>query len=1064
MNNYLIAAFKKSLHPPGKARLLVIALLPFLAAGLCSNNATAATSLSYFQVQQQTITGKVTDKAGAPVAGASIQVKGTNEGTTTNSEGLFELKTGQQQVVLEVSFVGKKTQEVTVTDSKPLEIILEDDATMLSEVVAVAFGNQQRKTITSSITQVNTKVIQDRPVNNIASALQGQVAGVNITQGSGQPGANPSINIRGIGTLQSGTSPLIIIDGIPGTLSMINPNDVESISVLKDASASSLYGARAANGVVLVTTKKGKIGKAVISYSGYMGFQKPTELFKEASAYAYADAYNTALMYDAITSANPDFDASKKVFTQAELNGWKSGAVPSTDWRGALFDKDGFTHSHTINISGGLSNEGISVRNNASFGYLDQDGNIVNTKYQRYTLRDNAEIKWNKFTLALSLGIGYTKAKEPTSARVGNLGAIISAINRQRPVDSIKNSNGDWNITSTNDTRNPVRQAYEGGLQNSQVYNILANVNLGYQIAKGLDLKFTNGINYSDNTKDIFKNSLDWYNGTTSGPNSSLKESYKDVHYLQQLDLTYQKRFGDHSLNAILGGQQEFHTFRYLSGYREGYPNNLSGSLQLGPQTGINNNSIAYEWGIMGLFARVNYDYKKKYLLELNAREDGSSRLTPGSNWDFFPSASAGWRISEEPFMESLKPTLSELKLRASYGVLGNQNLPGDNNDLTLANYNQLYYSYQSLFGPASNSYFGPLYYIFGDQIYNPMMVIQDQNTGFTWERTKMLDVAIEGGLWNGMVNFSLGYFNKVTNAMLMTKKVSSVHGGKDYIANIGKMKNYGYEFELGLNKTTTSGFTIFANGNLTYLTNKILDLGGIDLAPSGNTKNTVGYPLNAYYIYENAGLLTKSEFLDPNYTLITGQKYGDQKIKDQDGNGIINASDKVMLNKSSTPRWLYGLNFDLGYKNFGIAGMLQGAADYYKYLGASVGYGFNSGYSITQWTIDHSYNPMADENNYSTRLPRTSVTNSINSTYPSTIFLFNSSYVRLKNLRVYYNLPGTVLEKLKLNNARFYVSGQNLFTLSKIPRDLGIDPEVSSATAGYPQVKIFTFGVDVSF
>ncbi|MCD2425286.1 TonB-dependent receptor [Niabella pedocola] len=1020
-------------------------------------------SLPYFQVQQS-IRGKVTDKTGAPIAGASVQVKGTNEGTVTNSEGAFELKSSQQNVVLEVSFVGKKTQEVTVTDNKFLEIVLEDDATMLSEVVAVAFGNQQRKTITSSISQVDTKTIQNRPVNNLANALQGQAAGLSVTVPSGQPGANPSINIRGVGTLMSGTSPLVIIDGIPGSLNMVNPNDVETISVLKDASASSLYGARAANGVILIVTKQGKIGKASVSYSGYVGFQKPTELFEEASAYGYANAYNTAIMYDAITRAKPDFDASKKVFTQAQLDGWQSGAVPSTDWRGALFDQNGFTHSHTINISGGVSKEDLSIKNNAAFSYLQQNGNVINTQYKRYSFRNNTEIKWKRFTLGSALSLGHTRSKEPTSIVVGGLSSIISAINRQRPVDSIKNANGDWNITATNDTRNPVRQAYEGGLVNTAGYNFTANVNLAYEIVKGLSLKFTNGINYTDNTQDAFKNTLVWYTGPPTSPNSSQKSSSKDVHYLQQLDLSYKTSFGAHNLSAILGGQQEYHTFKYLSGSRLDYINNSSGSLQLGSVDGINNSSIDYDWGIMGLFGRVNYDYDRKYLLELNFREDGSSRLSPGNNWDFFPSASAGWRISEESFMQRLKPTLSELKLRASYGVLGNQNLPGDNSDITQANINQLYYSYQSIFGPPTNSYWGQLYYVFGNQLIIPMAVIQDQNSGFTWERTKVLDVAVEGGLWNNMITFSLGHFNKVTDGMLMTKKVSAVHGGKDYIANIGKMRNYGFEFEAGFNKAIPSGFGFHANGNLTYMTSKILDLGGINLAASGVTKNTVGYPLNAYYIYRSNGLVTKSEFLDPNYTLLNGQKYGDQKIVDLTNDGIINPSDREMLNKSSAPKWLYGLNFDFNYKNFGIGGMLQGAAGAYKYLGASVGYGFNSGYSITQWTIDNSYNPLTDENNYNTRLPRVSVSNTINSNYSSNVFLFNASYLRLKNLRAYYNIPTSALSRIGMSNARLYVSGQNLFTWSKLPKALGIDPEVGSATAGYPQVKIFTFGVDVTF
>ncbi|MBN9298223.1 MAG: TonB-dependent receptor [Filimonas sp.] len=1013
----------------------------------------------YYQQTEKVITGHVVGKDGLPLVAVSVMVKGTKTGTSTDNEGKFTIKVNDDNAVLVFQSIGKKAVELKASNAA--NVVMEDEDNTLTSVILVAFGSQQKKNVTSSISQVNTKVMQDRPVNNLSSALQGQVPGLNVVSSSGQPGANASINIRGVGSLMSGTSPLIIVDGIPSSLSMVNPNDVESISVLKDASASSLYGARAANGVILISTKKGKLGKTVVNYSGYAGVQKPTELFKEADAYSYANAYNTALMYDAITRTNPTFNESRKVFTQQQLDGWKSGAVPSVNWRKALFDANGFTQSHNLTISGGLSNENVTVRNNASFGYLQQNGNVVNTNFKRVSFRDNGQIKWKRFSIDMNLGVTYTNSQEPTSVAVGGLSSIISAINRQRPMDSIKRANGDWNITATNDTRNPVRQAEEGGLSNTKNYNILANFILGYDLTKDVTVKFSNAVNYLTSNQDVFKNTLNWYNGETTGPNSSTKTDYTDIHYLQQLDFSYKKSFGDHNLNIIVGGQQEYHTYRSLMGYRQDFINNSSGSLQLGSATGLNNGSSYYDWGIMGVFGRINYDYKKRYLLELNAREDGSSRLSPGNNWDFFPSVSAGWRISEENFMASLKPVVSELKLRGSYGVLGNQNLPG----VPTGDINSAYYPYQSIVGGAVDpAYWGPLYYVFGGQLINPMTLTQDPNNKLRWERTAILDVAVEGTLFKNMINFSIGYFDKTTRGMLMTKYVSTVNGAKDYVDNIGKMRNSGIEVELGYNKTTASGFNISLNGNFSYISNKLLDLGGQNLVATGVNKNTVGYPINAYYLYINNGLVTKNEFLDPNYTLLNGQKYGDQKILDYNGDKLINASDKVMQNKSSTPRWMYGLNFDVSYKNFGIAGMLQGAAGNYLYLGASTGYGFSSGYGITNWTIANSYNPLVDENNYNTRLPRVSATNTINSAYPSTVFLFNASYVRLKNLRVYYTVPATATKKIGISNLRVYASGQNLYTLSKLPRDLGIDPEISSATSGYPLVKIWTFGVDVTF
>jgi TonB-linked SusC/RagA family outer membrane protein len=1014
--------------------------------------------------QVRKINGVVTDKNGEPIIGASIMVKGSKLGTITNVDGQFSIEVPNQSVLI-VSYIGYAPLNIVVENQKNLVVKMAEDSKALDEVVVVAFGTQTKQTMTSSVSQVSSKVLENRPTTNVLAGLQGQVAGVNITQSNGQPGQSATISIRGTGSINSGTAPLVIVDGIPGSMSMVSSDDVESVSVLKDAAACSMYGARAANGVVLITTKKGKLGKVSVSYSGYVGSQKPTELFQEADAYSYANAYNTAKMADAITPANTVYDPTKKVFTQAQLDGWKSGAVPSADWRGSLFSESGFTQSHSVNVAGGVSAEKVSIKNNLSFNYLQQKGNLVNTNYNHYGVRENGEVKWGKFTSGFTVGLSNAQTDAPVSF-IGDLGGIIGAVNRQRSVDPIKVF-GDWNTAGTKDTRNPVRQALEGGTSKTNLYNALANVNLAYEFIPGLVAKFTNGINYNNSSKDDFINSLLWVtahdaNGKATmtdltGPNSDTRTNYQDIHYLQQFDVNYRKSFGDHNLAVLVGGQQEFHTYNELGAKRSNFILNTSPSLQLGSADGATNSSVYYDWGIMGVFGRVNYDYNKKYLFEVNFREDGSSRLSPGKNWDFFPSFSAGWRITEEPFMKALKPVLSEMKLRASYGVLGNQNIPGANN-------NQYFYPYQAIIGPAAYTY-----YTFGGTMNNPMTVTQSPNNTFTWERTALTDLAVDGNLWKGLVTYSLGYFNKRTENMLMMTPVASTNGASSFVANVGSMRNYGFEFELGFNKTTTSGITISTNANLTYMTNELTDLGGKDLAASGVYRNMVGYPLNSYYIYQNDGYLTKAEFQNPATKLLKGQKWGDQKIKDVSGpngvpDGIITADDRVNTGKSSIPKWLFGFNFDVSYKGFGVAGMLQGAADYYKYLGGSVGYGFNSGYSTTQWTIDNSYNPLVDENNYNTRLPRLSTTNTINNNYPSDKFLFNCTYVRLKNLQFYYNLPTQVCNMIKVSNVKIYFSGQNLFTLSALPKALGVDPEIGSATGGYPLVRIATLGLNVKF
>lgn len=1011
------------------------------------------------------IQGKIIDINDEPLIGASVMVKGSKSGVVSGIDGRFSIR-AEAKSTLVISYLGYFPVEVKTNNSNNFIVRLTESVSPLDEVVVTAFATQEKQQMTSSVTQIKAREIEDKPNPNISAALQGLVTGVNITQGSGQPGQLASLLIRGMGSIQSETSPLVIVDGVPSSLSMVSNNDVESISILKDAAACSVYGARAANGVILVTTKRGISGSMILNYSGYAGFQQPTEIFQEADAYHFANAYNTALMHDALTASTPaspanvTFNENKKILNESELEDWKSGRVPSTNWRRTLFNQPGFTQSHALNISGGTKNNDIIFRNSFSFNYLQQLGNVVNTDYDRYSMRENGEIKWNKFTVSLLTGMTLSHKNEPTSVAVGDLWQIISSINRQRPVDPIKTAEGEWNMTATNDTRNPIRQVYEGGKRTIDSYNVLANIKLSYELNHDVSVNFTNGLNYLLSSTDAFKNRLTWYNGTITGPNSSFKSNFSNIHQLQQLDLNIKKNLDDYHFKVLIGLQNEYHTYKYFDAFKQDFVINNSSSLQLGSPEGAKNNSAGYEWALLGLFGRLNFDYQNKYLFEINFREDFSSRLSVGSKSDFFPAFSAGWMLSDEPFMRNLKHVLSEFKLRASYGILGNQNIPGDN-------INSMYYPNKPIIAPISDQY-----YVFGNTIINALSLVQDPNTDFSWEHTTITDIAVDGKLWNGLITYNLGYFDKKTSGMLMTQKVSTVHGGKDFVTNLGAMKNYGVEFEFGYNRIKSNGFLYNLSGNVTYMTNRITDLGGLNLAATGVTRNVVGHSLNSFYLFQSNELLTKEEFVNtPGELLLNGQKWGDQKITDIAGagtstpDGKIDVNDKVLMNKSSTPRWFFGLNFNFSYKNFGLSGLLQGAADYYRYLGGSVGYGFNNGYSTTQWTIDNSYNPFTDENNYETRLPRLSVLNTINISYPSNRFLFNSSYVRLKNMQLYYVISDEkITNKLRIKNFKFYLSGVNLFTFSALPITLGVDPEISSATSGYPLSRVVTLGVNVNF
>lgn len=1035
------------------------------------------------QERTVTVSGVVRSDSGQVLSEVSVIAKnsetGMSSGAITNEDGVFSfagLPAGGNYT-FNFSRVGYESHTTASYQLKPgagttVNVSLKATPNTLDEVVVVAFGTKRKSTLIESVTQVDDKIIKGRPVNNVVSALQGQVAGLSVISASGQPGIAPSFNIRGVGSVYSNTTPLIIVDGVPGSITLIDPNDIESISVLKDAAAASLYGALSGNGVILVTTKKGKLGKFAISYSGYVGWQQPTELFQEADAYNYANAFNEATMYDLLTPSNTNFDSSKMVFTLDQLNGWKSGAIASSDWRKALFTgNNGFTQSHYINLGGGLTHEDLTIKSNFSFGYLQQNGNVANTDYKRYSIRSNNEVKWKRLTTGLSIGLVMDDRNEPSSKAVGDFGAIVSAINRQRPVDSIQLWDGSWNITSTNDTRNPVRQALEGGYYNPRNYNIQMNFNVAYDLAKDLTLKYTTGLSYNLNEATQFQNQLAWYNGTTTGPNVSTMSNYSGRRNLQQLDLSYSKNIQKHHIDAIVGVQQDVYNYRSTTLSRSNFSNNNSNSMGLGDPSSQTNGSSQFKWILEGVFGRFNYDYDKKYMVELNFREDASSRLNPATNTDFFPSAAVGWRPSEEAFWAGLKEVFPEFKIKASYGALGNANVASATNDN-----NTQYYSYNSIIGNVYSNGLGyNLASVFDGTINSAFTLIQNPNNKLRWERTTMMDIAIDGSLLTPRLTYTIDYFNKRTNKMLFLQPVSDINGvtpkvgvgtTPTYVANVGSMYNKGIEVALGYSNRSEKGLSYSLNGNYTYLTNEILDIGNQNIPTTGVTKYAVNYPLNAYYLYVNDGLLTKDEFVNQSSVdpILTGQKWGDQRIKDISGDGKITADDKVLIDKSSTPKHLFGLNFDFNYKGFGIGGMLQGAADYYKYLGASVGYGFNSGYSITNWTIANSYNPILAPSDYNTRLPRVSKTNSINNTYPSTMFLFNSSYMRLKNLQVYYDLQANALQRLHMKNFRIYASGQNLFTWSKLPKALGIDPEISSATSGYPLVVIYTLGVNVSF
>ncbi|MFV0471619.1 MAG: carboxypeptidase-like regulatory domain-containing protein, partial [Paludibacteraceae bacterium] len=418
--------------------------------------------------------GKIVDAIGLPIANANILIKGTHYGSVSDTNGAFKIEAPYGTTLI-ISHIGYSTVHIKISEQENVTIRLTEVTNPIDELVVVGFGVQSEQDMTSSVAKVHSNIIKDKSSVNIMASLQGEISGINISQFSGKPGVMPNMMVRGSSSLLNSNKILTIIDGIPGSLSLLNPNEIESISILKDAASGSVYGARAANGVVLVTTKHGRAGELSVDYSGFVGGQRPTKIFQEADAYSYANAYNAALMYDAISSANTDFDKSKEVFSQKQLDDWKTGKIASTNWRKTLFSqKSGLLHSHSINIAGGIVGEETLLKNHFSINYFKQNGNVANTAYTRFGLRENGQLEWNKFTAAFIVGLSFANSEEPNSS-IGNLDKIINAVNRQRPTDPIKVYD-DWSILGSKDTRNPVRQALEGGKSEDDFYNVLANV------------------------------------------------------------------------------------------------------------------------------------------------------------------------------------------------------------------------------------------------------------------------------------------------------------------------------------------------------------------------------------------------------------------------------------------------------------------------------------------------------------------------------------------------------------------------------------------------------------
>lgn len=1028
-------------------RLQSVSMVLFLGT-LFSGTISTATAFganSFATTQQAGICkGLVKDATGESVIGASVVVKGTTNGTITDFDGNFSLDGIKKGDVIVISYVGYQTQEIKWNGS-PLNVILKEDSKTLSEVVVVGYGTQKKANLSGSVAMVDSKELENRPIQNVSSGLQGLMPGVAITGTNGAPGQDAGkIRVRGIGTLNE-AGPYILVDGIEtGTLSAVDPNDIESISVLKDAASAAIYGSKAANGVVLITTKRGKTGQTKISYSGYLSFQNATNMIERMGSYEYASLLNQAL----------EAEGMSKRFNDTELQKFKDGndpLYPDTDWYDLAY-KTGVQHRHNVNINGGSEN----VKYMASLGYLNQTGILPNTGREQFNARTNLDMKINK-RLSARMNLSFIKNdySDASSAYYGGSSdQIIRQLNLIAPWIVARYDDGTWGTISDG---SPIAWLDSGMKVNRDNYNFSGMAAVDYEIFDGLKLTLQGAYVNNLQNYNYFQKYIKYNENKESDPSQLDERFYKWDRTNYDALLNYNKNFGKHNIKGLLGWHTEKYNYKYQKAVRKKFPNNELTDMNAGDASTQSNEGYTAELAMISWFARINYDFAGKYLLEANIRADASSRFAEGHRWGYFPSFSGAWRISEEAFMESAKDSwLSGLKIRASWGQLGNQDaLSGSNND---------YY-------PALNTYNLDSKYAFGGSLNSGYYQRKYRLETISWEKASTWGVGVDFTLFNKL-NGSLDYYNRKTTGIIMDVTVPKEFALDAYKDNVGSMRNSGIEINLSYN--TKIGQVDFGiAGNFSYNKNEILDLGGgdpnkyLDATDGYSQRNKVGEAMNSYYIYRADGFFNSQEEADA-YTAKYGNpfgktfKAGDLRYVDTNKDGKLTADDREYCG-SSDPKIIYGFNINAGWKGIDLSLMFNGAAGVKRLFDGYEVYGNFSGDAAHPATI---WRDAWTPDNHDASMPRIFYdTNSASSSrsVQSDFWLQDTSYLRLKNLQLGYTLPKGWLNSVGVENIRIYYSVENLLTFDKMK--INIDPEsTSQRLSSYPLLRTHAFGVNVTF
>ncbi len=1038
-----------------KQFFLIVILITVIIAQI-PVKASALYSIAKFQ-SDQAVKGTVVTEDGNTLPGVSVKLKGTSAATVTDINGKFTIKLHNVDGVLIFSYVGYKTQEVLASQAT-MNVVMIADSKGLSEIVVIGYGTTRKSDLTGSVSSITADELKSTPVTSFDQALQGRAAGVQVTQNSGKPGAETSIRIRGTSSINAGNEPLYVIDGMLvnsdggnmttgvnlgpaiSPLSSINPGDIESIEILKDASSTAMYGSRGANGVVLITTKRGKAGESSVNFESYFGLQQISHKVQVLDAAQFGNFVNDAELnagQEPVYVNPPDLGTG-------------------TDWQNALFRRAPM-ESYQLSFNGGDD----KTKYNISAGYFNQDGIIISSNFKRYSFRVNLD---RNVSSKLTVGDNITYTRVSSTGVLTNAGTIVPGVTSEAllfdPTLPIYNSSVNGGYTFQNDRGttlgNPIADATQY-TSDGTVYRFIGNFYAKYKIIDGLEFKTTFGIDeFSDSENSYGANFLE---RTQASQGQASVSTMQGLTWLNENTLTYNKKINNNNAFNVLAGYtlQRFND-QSLVAYAFDFPNNLTGYHDLGaalkPQPPANNEM---QWSMVSYLARANYTLMNKYLFTVTGRIDGSSKFADGNKYGFFPSAAFAWRLSDEEFIKNIS-AISNLKLRTSYGIIGNQSIAPYQSLSLIVPYGQ------GVFNSAS-----------GSEVYTGEEPLSYENKNLKWETTNQLDLGLDAGFFDQRLALTVDYYDKKTNGLLLQTPIPTTTGFSSTLLNVGNIANRGFEFDLRTVNIQGAAFKWTSSFNLSLNHNEITKLNGnssIDLLDGSILQ--VGQPIGTFYGYVFKGIFQTDQQAATSPVLV-GQapggsspaKAGDRMYADINRDGVVDANDRTILGNAQ-PNFTYGFGNNISYKSIDLSFFFQGSeGNKMANLNNMQLLNFTGQNNVLAQAALNRWTPTNPSNIY----PRAFAGQSLDAGMFSSAYVENASYLRLKTLSLAYNFPSELINKIKVKRLRVYLTASNIWTLAKYT---GYDPEANTNgqstsiigfdNGGYPLAKTLLIGINAGF